>query len=107
MNILRKCAPDLEVSIPSFLDNTFQNFVRLKMGFEGGDLEEVKFFTGNILGSASAYGLTSLAQLCREILDDATNGSSWRSLRPLMIELDSYFYNLEKNHKEISNFQVC
>lgn len=107
MNILRNCLPELEVSIPSFLENSFQNFVRLKMGYESGDLEEVRFFTENILGSASAYGLTSLAQLCREILDDTMNASSWRSLRPLMIELDSYFHNLEKNHRDISNFQVC
>lgn len=92
--IVEHISEDLEVLIPSFMDNTYAEIALLEGAVEAEDLKTVHRLGHNIKGSALNYGFNKLSEIGRKIEIAAGSGDLGRVLS-LLEELRMYVKRVE------------
>ncbi|MCO4754869.1 MAG: hypothetical protein KC478_10340 [Bacteriovoracaceae bacterium] len=89
---------DLQDLIPTYIENTFNDYAELKACYEHKNAKGLKEVCHRILGTASAYGFIKLDEICTNV-SRAIEAEKFGELMSLIKDLDQYFYYLERSYK--------
>lgn len=92
--IVEHISEDLEVLIPSFMDNTYAEIALLEGAVDTEDMKTVQRLGHNIKGSALNYGFKNLSEIGRKIEIAAGNEDRGQVLS-LLDELRMYVKRVE------------
>lgn len=86
---------ELKDLIPTFLEETKKNINNLDKSIQKNDLEQIRFYSHRIKGSAGTYGFSRVSLIAKNIEDIVKTNYNQELVQKLFNDLENVFNHLE------------